>query len=75
MMTGGEEMPNTEKLKSRMKDMGITQADLAKKVGLATPTMCQKINNIRPFSLDEAEKVALALKIKDKDFGTYFFTS
>jgi len=56
-----------------MEDLGITQGDLASKIGIAAPTMCQKINNTRPFSLEEAEKVAEILKIKDKDFGTYFF--
>lgn len=66
-------MPNTRLIKARMEELGITQAELAQKIGVATPTMCQKINNIRPFSLDEAEKVAEALGIKDKDFGSYFF--
>ena len=71
---GGEMLPNTEKIKSRMKELGYTQTDLAKQMGMATPTICQKINNIRPFSLDEAEQIASILKIKDKDFGLYFFT-
>lgn len=67
-------MPNTEKIKNRMDELRITQAQLARKIGIATPTMCQKINNIRPFSLDEAERVASVLQIEDKDFGTYFFS-
>ena len=58
-----------------MAELSITQAELASKIGIATPTMCQKINNLRPFSLDEAEKVADILKIKDKDFGIYFFAN
>lgn len=66
-------MPNTEKIKARMEELSITQARLARELGIATPTICQKINNIRPFSLEEAEKVAEILKIKDRDFGTYFF--
>ena len=57
-----------------MAEMKVTQADLAKYLGVATPTVCQKINNLRPFTLDEAEKVAEKLEITDKDFGTYFFT-
>lgn len=67
-------MPNTDKIKVRMAEMKVTQADLAKYLGVATPTVCQKINNLRPFTLDEAEKVAEKLEITDKDFGTYFFT-
>ena len=66
-------MPNTDKIKKRMSEIGMTQAELAKEIGIATPTMCQKINNIRPFSLEEAERVADILKIDDKDFGKYFF--
>ncbi len=68
-------MPNTDKIKQRMADLGITQAELAKNLGIAVPTICQKINNIRPFSLEEAERVAAILKIKDREFGTYFFNS
>lgn len=67
-------MPNTKMLKARLKELGMTQADLAGKVGLATPTLCQKLNNVRPFSLPQAEKVALALDISAQDFEAYFFT-
>lgn len=66
-------MPNATALKERMRKVGITQADLAKEVNLATPTICQKINNIRPFTLEEAERVAKKLGISDKEFGLYFF--
>lgn len=66
-------MPNTEKLKARLEEMGMTQADLARELGIKTPTMCQKINNIRPFTLEEAEKTASILKISSRDFGAYFF--
>lgn len=67
-------MPNADKLKQRMFDMGISQAELAAKIGIAAPTMCQKINNLRPFYLEEAEKVAAILEIKNEEFGAYFFT-
>lgn len=67
-------MINTDKIKSRMSKLGITQVQLAEKLGIAAPTMCQKLNNIRPLSLEEAEIVAAELKIKDKEFGSYFFS-
>lgn len=67
-------MINTDKLKSRMSKLGITQVQLAEKLGIAAPTMCQKLNNIRPLSLEEAEILATELKIKDKEFGSYFFS-
>lgn len=66
-------MPDTNKIKARLVELGMTQADLAGKLGIATPTICQKINNLRPFTLDEAEKVASALCISDVEFGSYFF--
>ena len=66
-------MLNTDKLKTRMKNLGITQAALANELGIKTPTMCQKINNIRPVLLTEAELIAQKLDIKDSEFGDYFF--
>lgn len=68
-------MPNTVAIKARMKELGLTQAELASAVNIATPTMCQKINNIRPFTLEEAEKVAKRLELSDNDFGHYFFSN
>ena len=67
-------MLNTERIKARLDELNMTQADLATVISVGVPTMCQKINNIRPLSLDEAEKIAKALRIEDKDFGTYFFS-
>ena len=66
-------MVNTNKLKGLMKELNITQADVAKELDIAQPTANQKINNVRPFDLDEAEKLANMLHIEAGDFGTYFF--
>lgn len=66
-------MPDAERLKARMRELRITQEKLAEQLNLATPTISQKINNSRPFYLEEAEKVAKILKISNKDFGLYFF--
>lgn len=67
-------MINSQKIKERLSDMSMTQKDLAVFLGIAQPTMNQKINNIRPMTLDEAENVAHALNISDDDLGVYFFT-
>lgn len=64
---------NTNKIKGRMAEMQITQKDVAKTLGLAQPTVNQKINNIRPMDLDEAEKLSDLLNIKPEDFAVYFF--
>ncbi len=66
-------MPNTMLLKRKMEKQGITQAKLAQELHLATSTICQKINNIRPMSLEEAVKIARMLQIADEEFGAYFF--
>ena len=66
-------MINTFKIKGRMAEMGITQKDVALSLQVAPPTVSQKINNIRPMDLDEAEKLARMLKITDNEFAIYFF--
>ena len=66
-------MINTNKIKGRMSEMQLTQKDIAEKMGLAQPTVNQKINNIRPMDLDEAEKLSDILKISEEEFPSYFF--
>lgn len=67
-------MINTNKIKGRMAELQITQKDVANSLGLAQPTVNQKINNIRPMDLNEAEKLSDLLHIEPKDFAVYFFT-
>ena len=66
-------MVNSNKIKGRMKELEITQKDVAQALDLAQPTANQKINNIRPFSLVEAERLAELLQIEHHDFAKYFF--
>lgn len=66
-------MVNSNKLKGRMKELSLTQADVAKHLGLASPTVSQKLNNVRPFNLEEAEKLSELLSLDAGDFGKYFF--
>lgn len=68
-------MINTNKIKGRMRELEITQADVAKALNIAQSTANQKINNSRPFDLDEAERLAELLRIDSGEFGTYFFVS
>ena len=56
-----------------MAELQITQKDVAVSLGLAQPTVNQKINNIRPMDLNEAEKLSDLLRIKPEDFAVYFF--
>lgn len=66
-------MINTNKLKGRMREKEITQAQAASFLGIAQPTFNQKVNNIRTMDLNEAEKLCLLLDIEDNEFGRYFF--
>jgi DNA-binding XRE family transcriptional regulator len=54
-----------------MIEVGITQAELAKILGISTQAMNYKINNKSEFKVSEIEAVAGALKIRNKD--EYFF--
>lgn len=70
---GGIALINTNKIKGRMAELQITQKDVAVFLGLAQPTVNQKINNIRPMDLNEAEKLSNLLRIKPEEFAVYFF--
>lgn len=65
---------NAGKVKGRLVELGLTQKDVAKVLGIAQPTVNQKINNVRPMDLDEAEKLSEILKLKPEEFQAYFFT-
>jgi len=64
---------NTGKVKGRLAELGLTQRDVAEALKIAQPTANQKINNIRPMDLNEAEKLAVLLCLNPEDFQLYFF--
>lgn len=66
-------MLNVAKVRGRMAELRLSQRDVAERLGLALPTVSQKLNRIRPMSLDEAEKLANLLQLTDSEFGEYFF--
>ncbi len=68
-------MANTEKLMSRIRDMGMKQREIAAILGIRQSTLSLKINNKRPFYLEEALKMARLLQIPDDEFGSYFFAN
>jgi len=68
-------MPNTELLKERMREKEVTQKDIAAALGIAAPTVSQKINGVRPIDLDEARRLAALLGIESGEFGRYFFAN
>ena len=67
-------MLNTNKIKGRMRELGIVQADVARRLNLAEPTVSQKINGKRPMDLEEARALADMLRIDNSECGAYFFS-
>lgn len=68
-------MPDYTRIKQLLKEEGHTQTELAHHMGLAPATVNQKLNGVRPLSLEEANSIAQFLGISDAAFGSYFFKS
>lgn len=68
-------MVNSKELKKRAKELGIRQREIAEALGIKQSTVNQKINNVRPMTLEEAEQIADLLRIDDDLFRTYFFAT
>lgn len=66
-------MLNTKKIKGRMVELGLLQKDIAAALNIAQTTVSQKINGVRPMTLQEAERMAKVLNIQNNQFGEYFF--
>lgn len=61
------------KLLGRMKEKNITQDVLAKKIGMQSPTLSQKLNNKARFKQAEISLICEVLDIEANQIGTYFF--
>lgn len=68
-------MINTKEIRKQMIDKDLTYVALGKLLDLAPTTVRQKIANVRPMNLDEAEKLQTALGIPDGEFCLYFFNA
>lgn len=66
-------MLNVSKVRGRMAELNLTQKDVAKALDIAASTASQKLNRVRPLDLDEAEKLAKLLDLKNEQFAEYFF--
>ena len=68
-------MIDVVKVKKRLSDLGLNQSHVAAAWNVAQPTANQKLNRVRPISLDEAEILSELLKLSPTEFGEYFFAS
>jgi transcriptional regulator with XRE-family HTH domain len=67
---------NKALIKKRLKEMKLTQKDIADKEiwNCAKPTVSQKLSGARPMSLEEANALAKLLNLSDLEYFVYFFT-
>lgn len=68
---------NTQKVKARIIELGLTQEGVAQEMGLNYVTLNLKINNKRRIYLDEVIKLCKILKVTTSKelkelFGIYF---
>lgn len=64
---------NCAKLRGRVRELGLSQADIAKIIGVSEPTINAKLNARSEFTQSEMAKLCAALSIKEKDIPAYFF--
>lgn len=67
-------MVNAKELKLEIRKNGTTQEELAQKVGMDPSTLNRKINNNNAvLTVDEAQKIAVILKIPRENLINIFF--
>ena len=62
------------KVKARLVEKGLRQADLAKRMGISPQSLNHKLNGFSDFWLSELEQIAEILDIKDDQYKEYFFS-
>lgn len=66
-------MVKTKKIKGKIVEAGMTQAELAHQMGMSAPTLSLKLRGERPFSLVEAEKIIELLHLPREAVMELFF--
>ena len=72
MAKGETYMINANKIRARIVELGMTQQQVAEKIGMSAKTFSIKMNNGK-FGLDEADRMIKVLKIDQPN--SYFFTN
>lgn len=63
------------KLRGRMAERGVTQAQLAEKIGINKATLSVKLNGRYAFVTDEVLAICKELGIHNDEISEYFFCS
>ena len=66
-------MVNTNKLKGRIVEQGLTFGSLACIIGVSPSTLGRKIRNLSDMTLEEVERIREALEIPPSRIMEYFF--
>ena len=65
---------NYSKIKAKIKELGLTQYDFAKQIGITEQTLILRFNNKRPFRQDEIQKTMYLFNEPLENIHIYFFT-
>lgn len=65
---------NYSKLLGKMKEMGIRQEDLAKKIGINPASLNRKLHNDTQFKQSEIQKIMSTIGVPLDEVSAYFFT-
>ena len=65
-------MVDSDKIKGRMREKRITQKQLAEKLMISQPVLCQRLNNVRKFNIDEIANISLILDLNADEVYIFF---
>ena len=68
-------MFNKLKLKGKIAESGLTQAEIAEKIGISAQSLNAKVNGARPFNADEIQKLIPAISLTNEDLVSIFFAT
>lgn len=67
-------MCDVAKLKGKITEKGLNQETLSKKVGMDRSTLNRKLKTGEAFTIGEANKIAIVLKLTKNEAMSIFFT-
>ncbi len=66
-------MPNTNKIKARIVEKGLTIGKIANEMGISAYILGQKILGKSPMTLGEADQLQNILSISDDEYRSFFY--
>ncbi len=66
-------MVDSRRIRARMIELSLSNKDIAKKWGCALQTVSQKLNGVRPMTLEQANGLAELLKLNEIEYYTFLF--